>query len=225
MTSAEYQSLFFSTIGRAPGQPADDYELVLGSSGIPAGLGPYVVPDASMPFSAMTQQIGTDGRIAGRIFLPTATPDDLGYYAHPFSPLRDGPTPGSLLWEWRDLGGPPVVTPGEASGTVPPDDSELAARVTALEEVSAAMGEEQDDLVQRVTAIEAALANGLHAHGPINLPIVLESLTSLRCKGDIDVAVKPGQATPPDMSADDPPDAATIAILRRLITDGDEAES
>ena len=224
MTSAEYQSLFFSTIQRAPGQPADDYEAVLGGSGIPKGLGPYVVPDATMPFSAMTQQIGSDGRIAGRIFLPTATPDDLGYYSHPFSPLTDGPTPGSLLWEWRDLGGPPVVTPGD-SGTVPPDTSELAARVTALEEVTAGMGEELDDLVQRVTKIEHALMDGLHAHGPINLPIVLESLTSLRCKGDIDVAVKPGQATPPDMTVDDPPDAATIAILRRLIGDGDEAES
>jgi len=198
---------------------------VLGASGIPAGLPPYVVPDASMPLSAMTQQIGSDGRIAGRIFLPTATPDDLGYYAHPFSPLRDGPTPGSLLWEWRDLGGPPVVTPG-AGSTAPPDTSgdvdalkawmtAIEARVTALEQASVAMGEEMDDLI----------TGGLHAHGPINLPIVLESLTSLRCKGDIDVAVKPGQATPPDMSADDPPDAATIAILRRLIADGDEAES
>jgi len=225
MTSAEYQSLFFSTIQRAPGQPADDYEAVLGASGIPAGSPPYVVPDASMPFAGMTQQIGTDGRIAGRIFLPTATPDDLGYYTHPFSPLRDGPTPGTLLWEWRDLGGPPVVTPGEGSGTVPPDSGDVDAlkawmtatdaRLAALEEASAAMGEEMDDLI----------AGGLHAHGPINLPIVLESLTSLRCKGDIDVAVKPGQATPPAMSADDPPDAATIAILRRLITDGDEAES
>jgi hypothetical protein len=225
MTSADYQTLFFSTIGRAPGQPADDYDLVLGSSGIPAGYGPHIVPDVSMPFAAMTQQIGSDGRIAGRIFLPTAAPDPNGYYTHPFSPLRDGPTPGTLVWEWRDLGGPPVVTPGE-SGTTPPNTSgdvdalkawmtAIEARVTALEESSAAMGEEMDDLV----------TGGLHAHGPINLPIVLESLTSLRCKGDIDVDVKPGHAIPPAATADDPPDAATIAILRRLIGDGDEAES
>jgi hypothetical protein len=116
MNAAEYQQLFFSTIQRAPGQPADDYEQVLGASGIPAGYGPGVIPDASMPLSAMTQQIGSDGRIAGRIFLPTATPDDLGYYTHPFSPLRDGETPGSLVWEWRDLGGPPIVTPGASTG-------------------------------------------------------------------------------------------------------------
>lgn len=119
MNAADYQQLFFSTIQRAPGQPADDWETVLGESGIPAGLGPYIVPTTLQPFNAMTQQIGSDGRIAGRIFLPTATPDDLGYYAHPFSPLRDGPTPGSLLWEWRDLGGPPVVDPNGSSGVAP----------------------------------------------------------------------------------------------------------
>jgi hypothetical protein len=116
MNAAEYQQLFFSTIQRAPGQPADDYEAVLGASGIPAGYGPGVKPDASMPYNAMTQQIGSDGRIAGRIFLPTAEPDPNGYYTHPFSPLRDGETPGSLVWEWRDLGGPPIVTPGASTG-------------------------------------------------------------------------------------------------------------
>ena len=84
-----------------------------------------------------------------------------------------------------------------------------------------AMGEQVDDLTQRMVTIEAALANGLHAHGPVNLPIVVESLTSMRAKGDIDVAVKPGQASPPDMAAADPPDAVTIAILRRLL-DRDE---
>ena len=90
--------------------------------------------------------------------------------------------------------------------------------MAALEEAYAAMA---DDLLE----MQTILAGGLHAHGPINLPIVLESLTSLRCKGDIDVQVKPGQAIPPSMDSSDPPDAATIAILRRLIGDGDEAES
>lgn len=215
MTSADYQQLFFSTIQRAPGQPADDYEAVLGASGIPAGLGRYIVPDASMPLGAMTQQIGSDGRIAGRIFLPTAQPDDLGYYAHPYSPLGDGPMPGSLLWEWRDLGGPPVVTPG---GTVPmpPPGGLTEAQVQAMID---------DSIDQALAPIHAALANGLHAHGPIDLPIVMVSLTSLRCKGDIDVAVYPGQAIPPPMTSDDPPDAATIALLRHLLGDRDEAES
>ena len=123
MNSDDYKNLFFSTIGKAPGQPADDYEQVLGASGIPAGYAAYVRPDcATMPFHAMTQQIGSDGRIAGRIFLPASGPDENGYYTHPFSPLKDGPTPGSLLWEWRDLGiGTPVLDPCGGTGEgVPP---------------------------------------------------------------------------------------------------------
>jgi hypothetical protein len=137
MNPSEYQQLFFSTIKRAPGQPADDYAEVLAASGIPAGYGPYIVPDASMPLHGMTQQIGSDGRIAGRVFLPTAAPDPNGYYTHPVSPLRDGPTPGSLLWEWRDLGGPPVVDP---SGAAPPDTGGGADYVTR-EEFNAALAE------------------------------------------------------------------------------------
>lgn len=208
MTLDEYGSYFFSVIQRSPGQPADDYAAVLGASTIPAGLGPYVVPEASMPHHALTQQIGSDGRIAGRMFLPTAIPDDLGYYSHPVSPLRDGPTPGTLVWEWRDLGGPPVVTPeGSAPVPVPPTTPSglTEAQVQAM----------IDDSIAE--ALDTLRAGGLRAHGPINLPVVLESLTSLRCKGDIDVAVTLGQATPPDMTADTPPNAATLVVLRRLL--------
>lgn len=132
MNSNDYQLLFFSTIKRQPGDPADDYEQVLGTSGIPAGYGPHVVPDASMPLSAMTQQIGSDGRIAGRIFLPTAEPDPNGYYTHPFSPLKDGERPGSLVWEWRDLGGPPIVTPGDGSVAPAPGGGLTEQQVQAM---------------------------------------------------------------------------------------------
>ena len=118
MTFDDYGQYFFALIQRTPGQPAPDWATVLSGSGIPAGLSPGEVPDASMPHYALTQQIRSSGEVAGRIFLPTATPDDLGYYSHPVSPLRDGATPGTLVWEWRDLGGPPVVMPGD--GSAPP---------------------------------------------------------------------------------------------------------
>lgn len=72
-------------------------------------------------------------------------------------------------------------------------------------------------LEERVTVIENALTEGWHAHGPVNLPIVLESLTSLRCKGDIDVDVKAGHATPPPDTGDDAPDLATVVVLRRIL--------
>lgn len=98
--------------------------------------------------------------------------------------------------------------------------------MTALEEVSAAMGEEMDDFAQRLLVIENTLAQGLHAHGPVNLPIVVESVNSMRAKGDIDVQVKPGQATlPPDTSSGGPSTVATILVLRKLLGRGDEAES
>jgi hypothetical protein len=218
MNSDEYAQLFFSTIQRSPGQPADDYEEVLGASGIPKGLAPWVVPDASMPFSAMTQQIGSDGRIAGRIFLPTASPDPNGYYSHPFSPLRDGPTPGSLAWEWRDLGGPPVVTPGD-SGTAPSTGltEEQQEQVQTMIDVAVA------PLAAAIREIEAQLAQPLHAHGAVNLPIVVESMTSMRAKGDIDVEVVQGEAVPPADTSGGGPDIKDAALLVWLRRRDDEA--
>jgi hypothetical protein len=155
MTLDDYEALFFSLIQRAPGQPADDWEAVLAASTIPAGLGPYEIPDAAAPHHAMTQQIRSSGDPAGRIFLPTATPDDLGYYAHPISPLRDGPTAGSLVWEWRDLGGPPVVDPSSDSGSA--GGTELEQRVATLEAQVARL---QADAVQRGDAISLRMAEG-----------------------------------------------------------------
>jgi hypothetical protein len=215
MSSDEYARLFFDTIKKSPGQPADDYETVLGESGIPAGYAEYVKPTADMPFNAMTQQIGSDGRIAGRIFLPTATPDDKGYYTHPFSPLKDAAagSPHRLEWEWRDLGGPPIVTPGESGGgTQPP------AQGLTKEECQAMIDEATKPLHTEIESLKTAMAQPLHAHGPVNLPIVMDSLTSLRCKGDIDVEVKPGTATaPPQTGGGGPSEAATLVLLKKLL--------
>jgi hypothetical protein len=241
-TEEEFEAYFYTLINRVWGQPATDWEGVMRAAypwqgqwlTIPPGVGPGIQANASWPFFGLTQQYS--GGPKGRIFLPTTVADENGYFTRCIQYLDDAHgtyasehktvshSSTGLVWAWYWVAGHEYVPVMSAdSSAPPPDSSELAARVTALEEVSAAMGEEMDDLVQRVTVIETTLANGLHAHGPINLPIVLESLTSLRCKGDIDVAVKPGQATPPDMSAD-PPDAATIVLLRRLLGE-DEREA
>jgi hypothetical protein len=239
----EFHEYFYALIGRDYMAPADGWEAVMEAAypwqghmlNIPPGVGPGIRQPPDAPFFGLTQQYS--GGPKGRIFLPTDTPDELGYYTRCMQYLDDAvgtyekskkqvtSTSSGLIWSWYWVAGAEYAPVTGPESTAPPDSSELAARVTALEEVSAAMGEEMDDLVERVTRIEHALANGLHAHGPINLPIVLESLTSLRCKGDIDVQVKPGQAIPPSMDSNDPPDAATIAILRKLLGDGDEAES
>jgi hypothetical protein len=87
--------------------------------------------------------------------------------------------------DWAKCGPPPIPTAGPEPGPdpEPPPPDDLTARVEALE--------------AQMAALEATLAGGFHANGLVNLPVVLESLTSLRARGDIDVEVKPGQATPP----------------------------
>lgn len=101
-------------------------------------------------------------------------------------PVNGGPSNDpELIPRWRKPTAELAqVSPDEGGGEgepVPPSD-DLTARVEALE--------------AHVKALEEAIAQGFRAHGPVNLPIVLEGLT-LRAKGDIDVNVKPGQAAEP----------------------------
>jgi hypothetical protein len=103
-----------------------------------------------------------------------------------------------------------------------PDPADLVARVEALEAKVASLTETVEQLAAEVDGITDQLAAPLHAHGPVNLPIVLESLTSLRCIGDIDVAVKAGEATPPADTAGDPPAPLSVLLLKRIL--GDEPE-
>ena len=153
------QAYFFWLIQRAPGQPADDWETVLGNSGLPAGYGPNIYPSDN-GYYGITQQIGSDGRIAGRLFLPARVPDELGYYSIPVSPLKDASTPGKLLWEWRPLSGTPYQpwitepatggsgTPDTGGGTSP-DYAALEQRIAALEQAAIKDG---DRLALRATA-------------------------------------------------------------------------
>lgn len=240
-TEEEFEAYFYTLIGRVYGEPATNWEAVMEAAypwqghqlNIPPGVGPGIMQPPDAPFFGLTQQYS--GGPKGRIFLPSNTADENGYFTRCLQYLDDAvgtystskkqvtASSSGLIWSWYWVAGHEYVPVTEADGPAP-DDS-LEARVTALEAVTAAEGEEQDDLVQRVTVIENLLANGLHAHGPINLPIVLEEGPSLRCKGDIDVAVKPGQATPPDMSANPPSTGKLALLLRRFFGNDDEARS
>jgi len=244
-TEEEFEQYFYTLIGRTYGAPADGWEGVMEAAYpwqghmlvIPPGVGPgeRQYPDA--PFFGLTQQYS--GGPKGRIFLPTDVPDELGYYTRCIQYLDDAALTYSkskkqvdakstgLVWSWYWVAGHEYAPVTSADGEAPPPESgdvdalkawmtAIEARVTALEDVSATMGQEMDDFV----------ANGLHAHGPVNLPIVVESVTSMRAKGDIDVQVKPGQATlPPDTSSGGPSTVATILVLRKLLGNSDEAES
>lgn len=122
-------------------------------------------------------------------------------------------------------GGPPALKAEESDRTMTdvtdmetpaepaPSDSDtgaLAAQLAALEAVV-------DVLVSRVGTLETALRGPFRASGPVDLPIVLRSWTSMRAVGSVDVAVVPGKAVPPAVDeAADSPDPKLAMLLRRL---------
>jgi hypothetical protein len=100
---------------------------------------------------------------------------------------------------------------GEGGGAL----DALEARVAALEEIVTQQGDEIDVLTTRLDTLETAAAQPQHCHGPINLPVVMDGF-SLRTVGDIDVAVSPGEATPPPPPGE-PPSLLDVAALKRLL--------
>jgi hypothetical protein len=79
-----------------------------------------------------------------------------------------------------------------------------------------------DELSQQVAALEDRMSGPFRAHGPVNLPIVLQNMTSLRAMGDIDVDIMPGDALEPNMDKDENAGAKWLVILRRLLKDDEE---
>jgi hypothetical protein len=229
-TEEEFHDYFYALIGRTYMAPADDWEAVMEKAYpwqghqlvIPPGVGPgeRQYPDA--PFWGLTQQYS--GGPKGRIFLPTDVPDELGYYTRCMQYLDDAvgtyekskkqvsAQSSGLIWSWYWVAGHEYAPVTSADGEAPPETNICpnTQRIETLEDVVW-------DLVDMLTI------TGLHAHGPVDLPIILEAGPSLRCKGDIDIAVKAGQATPPDMTPN-PPDPRKLALLLRRLLNG-EAES
>ena|SRR5215510_3741390 len=107
--------------------------------------------------------------------------------------------------------------PGDSSGdldTLKQQLQQLQTDVAILQTDVATLTNAMSDMTAQW---ETAISNGLHCHGPVDLPIVMESLTSLRCKGDISVEVKPGHATPPEPSSDEPPTLLDVALLKKIL--------
>jgi len=137
-TAEEFRDYFYALIGRAMGGPANDYEAVLSAlypwNGqmlmIPPGVGPGIQQYPGAPFFGLTQQYS--GGPKARVFLPTNTPDELGYYtrceqyvddaAQTYSKTKTQPTAAStgLMWAWY-LAGPenayaPIMGPDTPDG-------------------------------------------------------------------------------------------------------------
>ena len=99
----------FYVINRQVGQPAADWEAVLQASGIPATSSvPGTVATAA--FFGITQWKGSAGNVRGRLSLPTATPDALGYLTRSVDILADNPAwpvkcwqdARACVWAWRE---------------------------------------------------------------------------------------------------------------------------
>ena len=91
---------FFHVIGRKPGDRARDWFEVMANSGIPNGPPPGVDPGPE--FYGMTQQSGASGP-RGRIFLPAADSDALGYRVSAWDILEN--SPAGLVWTFRFFDG------------------------------------------------------------------------------------------------------------------------
>lgn len=149
MTYPDYHDFFFQDILRVDGDPANDWQAVLES--LPAkGYGTNPKPGEVQPVDApkhgITIMLDSGGNARGRIWLPTDTPDALGYFTYEVQVIADGPTPGSFVWAWQERGGPPArpfsgAQPGPEP--TPPHDplALLEQRIAALEAVAVRNGE------------------------------------------------------------------------------------
>jgi hypothetical protein len=91
---------FFFVINRKPGDRARDWFEVMANSGIPNGPPPGVDPGPE--FYGMTQQSGASGP-RGRIFLPAADSDALGYRVSAWDILEN--SPAGLVWTFKFFDG------------------------------------------------------------------------------------------------------------------------
>lgn len=98
VTMEDWKAYFFEIADRVEGTPANDYQAVLLSlrdQGMHVNPTPGEVPQESWAFYGMSVMIDGGGVPRGRIWLPTATPDSLGYYTNEIQVIADDPDPGT----------------------------------------------------------------------------------------------------------------------------------
>ena len=147
-TEGEFAEYFYTLIGQQQGAPAHSWESVLSATyvwkgqwlRIPDGVGPGITQPPDAPFFGLTQQ--WSGGPKGRVFLPTNTPDDLGYYTRCMQYLDDAPgtyaataaagkpspnfqsvKTGSLVWAWYYVAGTAYAPVTGADGNSPSSGS------------------------------------------------------------------------------------------------------
>ena len=143
----EFREYFFTLIQRSIGTDANDWNAVVRKSNIPAGYGPGIRADATFPLFGLTQQWSNGPK--ARIFLPSDTADDNGYFTRCIQYISDKPggSQGSeFVWDWFYVAGhayvpvqgaeaPPVVPPGTTppvTGGMTPADVQRTVSYTHL---------------------------------------------------------------------------------------------
>jgi hypothetical protein len=87
-----WRDYFFGEAGVTIGADAADYQavsLALVDLGMRVNATPGAVPSSAWPYFGIHMIIDAGGFPRGRIQLPTATPDGLGYYTHEFQIIAD----------------------------------------------------------------------------------------------------------------------------------------
>jgi hypothetical protein len=118
------RSYFFYLIGRPEGSGANNWKQVLEglhASGMRKNPTPHEHPTADA-FYGITIMIDAGGNARGRIWLPTAQPDALGYFTREVQVIADAP--GGVhgvdfVWAWEENRGAPPYAPVNAPITPP----------------------------------------------------------------------------------------------------------
>lgn len=110
---------FFQLISVYEGDPANDWQKRLKAL-YDKGMRKNPQPGERPTYDAyygVTIMIDGGGNPRGRIWLPTQEPEANGYFTREVQVIADGPTPGTLIWQWHELGGAPYV-PLEPTGII-----------------------------------------------------------------------------------------------------------
>lgn len=160
------KAYLFARMGRAEGQPANDWAAVLESlprQGFGVNPQPGQIQPANAPHHGITVMIDAGGHARGRVWLATDFPTVDGngnqWFTHEYQVIADGPAPGSFVWAWQDKGGgppracrsvtpepgpvPPVTPPPPTTPTVP---DELLEAIATLRELQKAIDLLRGDL-------------------------------------------------------------------------------
>ena len=126
------QEWFYSYIKRNIGDSAMDYKTLM--KDIPPGPKPGVFPNYNNSFFGITQQIRSNGEVAGRLFLPTNTPDDNGYYVSYADIFTGSEADGTLKWApFRFQDGRYIPGPCDVNGPVdPPPNGNIEEKVNLI---------------------------------------------------------------------------------------------